>query len=104
MARWLIGFLAGALILAGAGCSTKEPVIWSAAHNKRHALTLIEGFNETKTSIDRIIFGLEEVPDEGFADYMGRVVGTIPHGLHRFHMDLDRVVLDMDDYPLETEN
>ena len=104
MSRWLMSFFLSAMLIAGIGCSTKEPVIWSSAHNKRHALTILEGFNDTKNSIDRLIFGLEEDPNEGFTDYLGRLVNTIPHGLHRFHMDLDRVVLDMEEYPLETEN
>jgi hypothetical protein len=25
------------------------------------------------------------------------------NGLHRFHMDMDRIIFDMPEYPLETE-
>ncbi|MGQ9591989.1 MAG: hypothetical protein ACUVYA_17040 [Planctomycetota bacterium] len=32
-----------------------------------------------------------------------RRVLTILNGLHRFHMDFDRIVFDMEEYPVEPE-
>src|SRR5262245_52401845 len=86
MLRWLNGnvrnVLGWALLAAplASGCSTKEPVLWSAAHNKRIALTLIDGFShptllnpipfdQAHNSFDRIFYGIEEYPNEPYMDH-----------------------------------
>ena len=28
---------------------------------------------------------------------------TILHGFHRFHMDVDRIIFDMEEYPIEPD-
>ncbi|MBI4601186.1 MAG: hypothetical protein HY721_04415 [Planctomycetes bacterium] len=105
MLRTLILSAVGLAFLAalGAGCQTKEPVIYGAAHNKRRALTVIDGFKRSALDVERVFFGLEEHPNEGFVDNMGRLVMTVPYGLHRFHMNFDRIIFDMEEYPLESE-
>ena len=68
-ARRLLLSLGAVLLLLplGAGCETNEPVIWSLPHNKRHGLTILNGFHRLHMDIDRIIFDMEEYPVE--ADY-----------------------------------
>jgi len=85
------------------GCNTREPVFWSAAHNKRHALRVLEGLEETWVAVDRIFFDLEEVPGQTPEDHFRREGMAIFHGLHAFHMDADAVIFDMPEYPLESE-
>ena len=48
----------------GAGCNTREPVLWSWPHNKRKVLTIIDGFHELHMDFDRIFFDMEEYPVE----------------------------------------
>jgi len=32
-----------------------------------------------------------------------RRIMTVLNGFHRFHMDVDRIIFDMDEYPVETD-
>lgn len=48
----------------GVSCNTTEPVIWSWPHNKRRAMTVLNGFHRLHMDIDRIIFDMEEHPIE----------------------------------------
>ena len=48
----------------GAGCNTREPVIWSWPHNKRRILKIADGFHQFHMDFDRIIFDMEEYPLE----------------------------------------
>jgi hypothetical protein len=54
------------LLPLSVSCGTREPVLWSWPHNKRHIMKIMDGF-------------------------------------HRLHMDVDRIVFDMEEYPLEAE-
>ena len=92
----LLGLFA---LAVGAGCHTKEPVIWSSAHNERKALTFIEGWKELAVDCGRIFLNYDEKNFEN----LGKVVYAVPYGIHRFHMDVDRIFLDMDELPLESE-
>jgi hypothetical protein len=98
----------------GTGCSTREPVIWSEPHLKRHALTFLDGFSHptplnpipfdgTHDAIDRIFYGIDPQPNESWSDHLGREGMSFYKGFHRFHMDFDRIILDMPEYPLESE-
>lgn len=85
------------------GCQTQEPVMWSAAHNKRHALKIIEGFEDTWVAIDRVFFDIEDLPGQDAGDHFRREGMAILNGLHGFHMDVDSIIFDLPEYPLETE-
>ena len=85
------------------GCHTKEPVVWSSAHNKRHALRIIEGFEETWVAVDRIFFDLEDSPGQDAGDHFRREGMAILEGLQGFHRDSDSILFDMTEYPLEAE-
>jgi len=98
----------------GAGCATKEPVIYGEAHLKRHALTFIDGFHYPTpfnpvpfdglhADVDRIIYGLEAHPGESWTGHVAREGNVWINAFHRFHMDFDRIFLDMPEYPLETD-
>ena len=53
------------LVLAlGAGCATREPVLWSYPHWKRKGVTVLDGFHELHMDFDRIILDMEEYPLE----------------------------------------
>lgn len=96
----ILSTLLGLFTLAmGAGCQTKEPVSWSSTHNERHALTFIEGWKELAVDCGRIFLNYDEKNFEN----LGKVVYAIPYGVHRLHMDVDRIFLDMEEYPLESE-
>jgi hypothetical protein len=56
--------LVGIVLPLGSGCSTNEPVIWSAPHNKRRVMTVLNGFHRLHMDFDRIIFDMEEYPVE----------------------------------------
>ncbi|HVR72800.1 MAG TPA: hypothetical protein VMT52_00635 [Planctomycetota bacterium] len=97
---------AGAAVLLGCfipGCASKEPVVYSAAHNKRHALTLLDQSNELLVDMERIFFDMEEFPNESVGERTGRWGLAFLNGMHRFHMNMDRILFDMPEYPIETE-
>ena len=51
-------------LFAPLGCSTRDPVIWSWPHNKRHVNRVLEGFHQMHMDIDRIIFDMPTYPKE----------------------------------------
>jgi len=99
----LTAALASLVVAMGSGCSTNEPVIWSYAHNKRHALTIVDGLGQTWDDIDRIFFNMENYPDEPVGERFLREGKSITYGLHRFHVTVDDALFDMPEYPLESE-
>lgn len=97
-----------------AGCATKQPVLWGEAHLKRMALTTLDGFHypnplnpipfdHLHQDIDRIIYGIEAHPGESYGENLGREGSSIVHGLHRLQLDFERILLDMPEYPLESD-
>lgn len=116
MLRKLISTLCLALLALGpgAGCATKDPVIYGEAHLKRHALTFIDGFHyptpfnpvpfdTVNADIDRIVYGLEPHAGESWSAHVARQGNVWLNAIHRLHMDFDRIFLDMPEYPQETE-
>lgn len=91
------------LLLCAPGCQTKEPVLWSSAHMKRHGMTIVDGSRDLVSEVERIVFDMEEVPDETVAEHFGRIGQTFTYGFHRIHMNVDRIIFDMPEYPLEVE-
>lgn len=99
---------------ANFGCATKEPVLWGEAHLKRMALTTLDGFHypnplnpvpfdSLHRDVDRIVYGLEAHPGETWSENLAREGQTIVHGFHRLQLDWERILLDMPEYPLESD-
>ena len=44
--------------------STKSPVIWSWPHHKKRINTILSDFHDVHMDVDRIFFGLDEIPLE----------------------------------------
>ncbi len=106
--------LAASIGAISAGCATKKPVLWGQAHLKRVALTTLDGFHypnplnpipfdHLHQDVDRIIYGLEAHTGETYGENLTREAMSFVHGFHRFQLDMERILLDIPEYPLETD-